>query len=201
MTDSLSKGEQTRQTILEAAYSLFIEQGFHATPMRQIAERAGLTVGAIYNHFESKEHIFDQVLLEKHPYRRLIAILNDAPAANMEEFVHNAANAITAELGAHPDFLKLAFIELSEFKGQHAPLLFQIIFPQFLPLIERFKSSQSELRDLPSQAVLLSFFGVFFVYYLANIITNTDERMLAHRVTLEQCTTIFLHGILKTEQP
>ena len=134
MSDSLSKGEQTRQAILDAAWSLFTEQGFHGTSMRQIAGRAGITVGGIYNHFESKEQIFDHLLLEKHPYRRILAILEDTPAASVEEFIRNAADTIIDELGSRPDLLNLAFIELSEFKGKHAPLLFQAIFPQMLPL-------------------------------------------------------------------
>ena len=36
----ITKGERTRQAILEAAYRLFLEQGFAATSMRRIAEQA-----------------------------------------------------------------------------------------------------------------------------------------------------------------
>ena len=43
---NLSKGEASQQRIVEAAYALFLEQGYHGTSMRQIAERAGLTMGA-----------------------------------------------------------------------------------------------------------------------------------------------------------
>ena len=200
MTDSLSKGKQTRQAILEAAFSLFTEQGFHATSMRQIAGRVGITAGGIYNHFESKEQIFDHVLLEQHPYRRVLAILEDTPAASVEEFTHKAVSAIIAEMGSRPDLLKLAFIELSEFKGKHIPQLFQTIFPKILPLVERFKNTPGQLRDLPPQAILLSFGGMFFAYYLSDILTGSDENMKHYRINLEQFLTIFLHGILKPEQ-
>jgi AcrR family transcriptional regulator len=53
-----SKGEQTRHSILSAAYSLIIRQGYAATSMRQIAEKSGLALGGIYNHFSSKEEVF-----------------------------------------------------------------------------------------------------------------------------------------------
>jgi AcrR family transcriptional regulator len=201
MSDNLTKGEQTRQSILNAAGSLFIEQGFHGTSMRQIAARAGITAGSIYNHFESKEQIFDHILLEQHPYRRIIPILEDIPAKSVEEFTHQAVKAIIDEMGSRPDLLKLAFIELSEFKGKHIPQLFQIIFPQTLPLVERFKNMPGELRDLSAQAVLLSFAGMFFAYYLSDILTGSDEDMKHYRVNLDQYLTIFLHGIIKTEQP
>ena len=40
-----TKGEVTRLAIEDAALSLFMEQGYHATSMRQIAENAGLALG------------------------------------------------------------------------------------------------------------------------------------------------------------
>ena len=53
--DILSKGERTRQAILSAAYSLFLEQGFSATSMRQVAEAAGIGKATIYHHFHNKQ--------------------------------------------------------------------------------------------------------------------------------------------------
>lgn len=56
--DVISKGELTRESILEGAYQLFLRQGYHGTSMRQIAEEAGIALGGIYNHFSGKEEIF-----------------------------------------------------------------------------------------------------------------------------------------------
>ena len=54
-----TKGEATRLAIEDAAIELFMEQGYHATSMRQIAKRAELALGGIYNHFASKDEIFE----------------------------------------------------------------------------------------------------------------------------------------------
>ena len=56
--DKLKKGEVTRLAIEDAALELYMEHGYHATSMRQIADQAGLALGGIYNHFKSKEEIF-----------------------------------------------------------------------------------------------------------------------------------------------
>jgi AcrR family transcriptional regulator len=72
--------------VIDAAYGLFAEQGFHATPMREIAQRAGVSVGVIYNHFSTKDKIFDKVLLEKHPYREVFANLQPASGDTLEDF-------------------------------------------------------------------------------------------------------------------
>ena len=42
---SNTKKEHTKQAIEQAAYELFMKQGFTATSMRQIAEGAGLALG------------------------------------------------------------------------------------------------------------------------------------------------------------
>jgi len=49
--------EETRQQILDTALALFRERGFDETTIRDIAARAGLSLGAAYYYFKSKEAI------------------------------------------------------------------------------------------------------------------------------------------------
>jgi len=61
--------EQTRSTyreaILDAAESVFVRQGFPATKMVDVAKESGVSVGTLYNYFDSKEALF-VALLEWH---------------------------------------------------------------------------------------------------------------------------------------
>jgi AcrR family transcriptional regulator len=52
--------EQTgkRQILVEAAAQVFAEQGFTATRVSDIAERAGVGKGTVYEYFDSKEELF-----------------------------------------------------------------------------------------------------------------------------------------------
>lgn len=50
--------------MLAAARELFAERGFAATGREQIAERAGVTRGALYHHFGNKEQLFRSVVEE-----------------------------------------------------------------------------------------------------------------------------------------
>ena len=70
-----TKGEVTRLAMEDAAISLFLEQGYHATSMRQIAERAGLALGGIYNHFASKDEIFEAIIIDQHPYKKILPLV------------------------------------------------------------------------------------------------------------------------------
>ena len=49
--------EETRRQILDTALALFRERGFEETTIRDIASRAGLSLGAAYYYFNSKEAI------------------------------------------------------------------------------------------------------------------------------------------------
>ena len=46
--------------ILDAAMACFARQGFHQTSMQDICREAGLSPGAVYGHFDSKEEIIQQ---------------------------------------------------------------------------------------------------------------------------------------------
>jgi AcrR family transcriptional regulator len=52
------------QEILEAAFEEFSRNGYAATTLDQIAERAGVTKGTIYVYFENKEHLFISMVRE-----------------------------------------------------------------------------------------------------------------------------------------
>lgn len=51
----------TKDEILRTALKLFAERGFDAVSTGMIAEQLGITKGALYRHFESKQGIFDAI--------------------------------------------------------------------------------------------------------------------------------------------
>src|SRR3954464_6299717 len=55
------KGVRTRARLLEAAKEIFEEDGFLDARISDISERAGLSHGAFYHHFDSKEQVFREV--------------------------------------------------------------------------------------------------------------------------------------------
>lgn len=60
-----AKGAATRAFILETAAAVFAERGFGATTLSQLIERSGLTKGAFYFYFPSKEALALAVLHDK----------------------------------------------------------------------------------------------------------------------------------------
>jgi len=195
---TLTKGDRTRQAIEEAAYLLFMQHGYHATSMRQIAERAELALGSIYNHFSTKEEIFEAIILDKHPYKRVLPAILAAKGDTAEEFVRNAARALVSELGHQPDFVKLMFIEIIEFNGHHADLLLKEVAPKLLPAFERLVKVRKNLRRIPPPILARSFMGMFFSYYVTEIfIRGSALAKLMPKNSFDLFVDVYLHGILK----
>ena len=56
------KAEATRARLLEVAAEVFVERGYAAVSLRDIAVAAGVTKGAIYGHFRSKGQLLVEVI-------------------------------------------------------------------------------------------------------------------------------------------
>jgi AcrR family transcriptional regulator len=66
----------TKKKIFDTALTLFAEQGYKATTMRQIAKKVGIQQSAIYNHFKNKEAILDTAI-DRLSHSNLINIFED----------------------------------------------------------------------------------------------------------------------------
>ncbi len=90
---SLEYKENTRDRILGSAKLLFEQKGYHETSMDDIVKTSGLSKGAIYGYFESKEE--------------LLGSLHDKEYA---ELLHRAENLMTEETSATSKLEKIAEI-------------------------------------------------------------------------------------------
>jgi AcrR family transcriptional regulator len=193
-----TKGEATRLSIEDAALALFIEHGYHATSMRQIAERAELALGGIYNHFASKEDIFAAIIVDKHPYRKVLPLILAAGGDTVEEFFSNAARFVIEELSRNPEYMQLLLIEIVEFKGVHGKDMLKEIGPKILPIFERVIQSRRGLRVKNPAVLMRSFFGMIVSYFITDmVISGSIIGKMMPKNTVDPYVDMFLHGILE----
>jgi len=100
-----------RNAILDAGEAVFAERGFHGARIQDIAERARIAVGTVYNHFEDKDDVLGALLeqrseemvsqLEGRGERGVFAVRLRARVARMLAYVqaHRAFFAIASEQG------------------------------------------------------------------------------------------------------
>lgn len=196
--EKLKKGEVTRQALEDAAVELFMEQGYHATSMRQIADKAGLALGGIYNHFKSKEDIFEAVIVDKHPYKKILPLIQEAEGETLEEFLGNATRIVINELTSQQYYVKLMLIEIAEFDGVHGSAMLKELVPNVLPVFERLVKTRKELRVVNPVVLLRSFIGMVLSYMITDIvISDSFLSKLMPSNMLDAYVDIYMHGVLK----
>jgi len=75
---SRRKAERPHE-ILDAAFEEFVNKGYSATRLEDVAKRAGVTKGTIYFYFETKERVFDEMI--RHVSRSIFPELESFAAA------------------------------------------------------------------------------------------------------------------------
>lgn len=106
-----ARRQATRQKLYEAAVTLIAEQGFSATTVDEIAERAGVAKGTVYYNFASKNDLFEELL------RHGVGLLTDS--------LREAADSATARRGT-----RLAALDAMIRAG----LVFIVRYPSFTQL-------------------------------------------------------------------
>jgi AcrR family transcriptional regulator len=163
------RSDASTRKVLKAALSLFSRQGFRATTMRQIARRAGLSVGNLYHHFGNKERIFQQlidryweVLLDPDlPLNKIFA------AARFPEDLEEMAAAIDQVVSENAPYILLIYIDVIEFKGRHIRAFYERMADRFrAAYAERFAEmkAKGEIGEVdPLVGVMLA--TRWFFYY------------------------------------
>ena len=106
-----SKGERTAQRIMDVAEELFAERGFDGTTLRDIALGVPLQPPSLYNHFQTKEEIYDAVLARAFDplLGRLKHVAAEGPALQGDALI---ASAMLTMLSERPAVPKLLYREL-----------------------------------------------------------------------------------------
>ena len=96
--------QEGKDRIASAALSLFLQDGYHSTSVREIAQKAGLSVGSVFNYFTSKEEIL--FFLLSYGQVRMGAQLREQ-RAEFERLKRDGVNPRDLFLRAYADYARL----------------------------------------------------------------------------------------------
>ncbi len=199
------KSQRSREQILEAALHLFSTQGYRATSVREIAERAGVSTGNVYHHFPDKETIFRLLLdqywaaIDSPEFAFNRALASGTFPDNLEEL----GRASRETVSAYRRHVALIYVDVVEFEGSHIRKFYTEMakrFATFMAAHHVAEARDSRLRPgvSPLSAVMLA--GRFFLNYFAVEILfgvpnhfgkNTDE-------VITEIADILRHGMLRS---
>lgn len=81
----------SKQHILDVALKLFLQKGFKEVTMRDIVEQTGLSKGAVYYYFESKEVLFLEIVQNTFS-SQLLSVFENYENKSLYEFYHDYVN-------------------------------------------------------------------------------------------------------------
>ncbi len=87
--------------------------------------------------------------------------------------------------------------EIVEFKSRHVSKVFDKFLPMIMPLAERMGDLDGGLRRIPPPVLLRAFVGMFFSYYITEILIGRAMPREMKTNALDYFVDIFLHGVLK----
>ena len=176
------KSERSRRAVLDAALFLFSHQGYRATTVRDVADRARVSIGNVYHHFPDKETIFRALLdeyleiteTERFPFMR--ALYN---SARFPDNIEELGFAARASVRQFRDYLALIYVDVIEFGGTHIQRFYAVMAERFT----RFFEQQGELEEIkarlrpnvsPTDALLLTS-RLFFNYFSLEILFGVPD--------------------------
>ena len=130
--------EKTKESIISVSTKLFLEKGYEKTSMQDIVEALGMSKGAIFHHFKSKEDIFNAVSNKQSEYReqtfyqwieemkglsakeKLIGFLE----RNLNDQENKALNSLLASQYQNPHFI---LANMQEAVNGNAPVIARIL--------------------------------------------------------------------------
>lgn len=149
--------------ILQAALEQFAENGFHSSPVSQVANQAGVGVGSIYRYFKDKDELIHAVFaMVDDVLQEAVAISLDSSLSDRQQFIQLVTSLIHY-LNSHPQEFKFLDQYYSSPYGRetkHAKFLQEDSADQSSPFVNLFSGSQKgTIKDLPLPLYLAMTFG------------------------------------------
>jgi AcrR family transcriptional regulator len=171
------KKAATREALLEAAMRVFARQGYVATSVDEVAWEAGMTKGAVYSNFASKEELFAAVV-ERHQDQRLLALARsvdrDAP---IEEQTAVAGEAFNTAIDRDFVLLGLEYtLHAARFPNGHEPMRQRNrrMREAIAEIIQETGPDDFPVQALPIHELVLAFFAIGDGVSLQRLIHGDD---------------------------
>ncbi len=157
----------TRAVILDTAERLFAERGVDGVALRDLAREMNLTAPSLYNHFPSKQALYDAVL--DRGLRPILEAIAEAwhPGALRPEQMRATVDKLTAHLATHPHLARLLQRALLEESGSVQKLIGRWLTPLYVEGLAVVRETAGEAGWQPEEVphLTLALFGMVFAYF------------------------------------
>jgi len=187
------RSQELRDRIYQAAQALFLEHGFAATTVNQIAEAADVAQATFFNHFQSKAAILGAMTEEV--FARLESLMAEVlsqpgtPQERIRSFARRVADETLAVRGLAKDVL-LELHQIGMQSGDVAPHLAGMREP-FARMLREGQREQTVRDDLDAEFLAEFVIGALNTT-VANWLIQTDYPLA---VRLDQAVSLLVESI------
>jgi AcrR family transcriptional regulator len=157
----------TREVILDTAERLFAVRGVDGVAVRDLARDMGLTAPSLYNHFPSKQALYDAVL--ERGLRPIVQAVAAAwhPGALRPEQMRATLDILITHLATHPHLARLLQRALLEESGSMQKLIARWLTPLYREGIAVIHATAGDAGWAPDEVphLALGLFGMVFAYF------------------------------------
>jgi AcrR family transcriptional regulator len=156
----------TRDVILDTAERLFAARGIDGIAVRDLAREMGITASSLYNHFPSKQALYDAVI--DRGLRPIVELVAAAWQPGLRpELLQETMDDLTAHLARHPHLASLLQRALLETSGTTPALLERWVtslYREGTDVVRPIaRDAGWETAEIPHLSVAL--FGMIFAYF------------------------------------
>ena len=184
----------SRTAILNAAERLFVEKGYHAISMREIADAVGMTKAALYYHFRDKEQLFMAIL--EGVLNELSALIEQCRTVNTSH--RGQIEAIVRQIMLLPSerraSLRLASQELGNLDAATRQQFVEQYHVQFIGRITGILAAGmagGEFKPLEPRLATWTLLGMMYPYFHVTPVTGTAPT----EALIQQLLLIFFDGL------
>ncbi|MBQ5652056.1 MAG: TetR/AcrR family transcriptional regulator [Peptococcaceae bacterium] len=189
-----------RELILAAAREIFGEKGYHSTTSEEIAKKAGVGKGTIYQYFESKQDIFLQMHMQylKQYSENVVALIQENST-----FEENLRRIIRYHLDNLQDLIQfgvqfMSRMQTDETKCTENHAVMEEVKKQLS--VEQYKlfdvaKERGEIIDVNPQLLITCFSGMFVG--IAHMVGMRELSAEEKQQMEESLIQIVLHGLAK----
>ncbi len=190
--------EKNKLKIERVALQLFTRKGFHGTTVREIAKKAGVSMGKLYIYYDTKEDIFIDLVqrlgakMEALRQRELIPLLMSLDPGSMKKLALTIGRIVSENL----DYWRLMYIDVVEFRHKHFIHSFREIagglrtYSRALTQTAKIEFPKGVDPALAVTTIYLHFFTYFLVENLFGAkrhLGMSDEEAIEQMIRLYMC--------------
>jgi AcrR family transcriptional regulator len=173
--------QRSRAAILDAALALFSTQGYRATSMRDVAQKALVSIGNVYHHFQDKEGIFRELLdvfwrvVETPEFPVTRALTMGTFPENLEALGHAAQESIAK----YRPYIRLIYVDVVEFEGSHIRKFYSEMASVFQRFVDAHKDEiriEGKLRrDIPPAEAIMFVFRTYLQHFAVELVFGVPD--------------------------